>query len=176
MHRSGCTVLCSVRSWAAVCRRVISYSDTDENTPVNTIFVDAKLSTISSTTVRDKLRSVADGVREDMLSFESDDIGTHSVRSGAGMAMYLAGVPTFSIMMIGRWFSDSFLKYIRKKVKQFSDNISSRMLQNESYFTTPDFDPTISRHDTRIPNDHRSFATRHNSGVTVPWDPFEICV
>ena len=158
-----------------MCRRVLSYPGTDENTPFNTIFVDDKLSTISSTTVRNKLRSAADGVGEDKLGFKSDDIGTHSVRSGAAMAMYLAGVPTFSIMMIGRWSSDAFLKYIRKQVEQFSHNISSRMLQNESYFTTPDFRPTVSRHDTRMPNDHRNFATRHNVGVSVPRDPFAIC-
>ena len=33
-------------------------------------------------------------------SVEPEDIGTHSIRSGAAMAMYLAGVPTFTIMMI----------------------------------------------------------------------------
>eukprot|EP00978_Attheya_sp_CCMP212_P021308 scaffold62029_cov65-Attheya_sp.AAC.1 len=43
------------------------------------------------------------------------DIGTHSIRSAAAMAMYLAGVPVFTIMLIGRWSRDAFLHYIRRQ-------------------------------------------------------------
>ena len=121
-----------------------------------------------------KLRSAVDNIGVDKLGFKGDDIGTHSIRSGAAMAMYLAEVPTFSIMMIGRWSSDAFLKYIRKQVEQFSHNVSSRMLRNENYFTTPDFQPAVSRHDTRTPNDPRNFATRFSGGVTNQRNPFAI--
>ena len=69
---------------------------------------------------------------------------THSIRSGTAMAMYLAGAPTFTIMMIGRWSSDAFLRYIRNQVEQFTHNISNSMLRHECYFITPDFQPTIS--------------------------------
>jgi hypothetical protein len=31
--------------------------------------------------------------------------------------MYLGGVPVFAIMMIGRWSSDAFMKYICKQIK-----------------------------------------------------------
>ncbi len=34
----------------------------------------------------------------------------HSAWSGAAMAMYLAGVPVFTIMLLGRWSSDAFLR------------------------------------------------------------------
>ena len=34
------------------------------------------------------------------------------------MAMYLGDCPVYSIMMIGRWSSDAFLRYIRKQVEQ----------------------------------------------------------
>jgi hypothetical protein len=40
------------------------------------------------------------------------------------MQMYLAEIPVYSIMLIGRWLSDAFLWYIRKQVKQFSLNVS----------------------------------------------------
>jgi hypothetical protein len=43
------------------------------------------------------------------------------------MAMALDDVPPFRIMMIGRWSSDAFLRYIRKQIDQFSHNISKRM-------------------------------------------------
>ena len=112
-----------------------------------------------------KLRSAARALGEEKLGLHPSDIGTHSLRSGAAMAMYLAGVPTFTIMMIGRWSSDAFLRYIRKQVEQFSHNVSCKMIRNESFFTTPDFNPVVSRHDTRTPNDPLVFATQNNGRV-----------
>ena len=56
------------------------------------------------------------------------------------MALYLAQVPTLTIMIIGRWKSDAFLRYIRKQVSLFSQNLTDKMLQTQHFFTTPDFD------------------------------------
>jgi len=175
MHRSGDTVLCPVRAWAAIVRRILSYPGTTADTNVNTIFVDNKLSTISSATMLEKLRAAARLIGEDVLGFDPEDIGTHSIRSGAAMAMYLADVATFTIMMIGRWSSDAFLRYIRKQVEQFSHNVSSRMIRHEDFFTTPNFEPSVSRHDTRTPNDPNNFATRQTGGVAPFRARFALC-
>jgi hypothetical protein len=51
--------------------------------------------------------------------------------------MYLAGIPVYTIMLLGRWSSDAFLHYIRKQVKKFSKGISEKMIQNENFFTIP---------------------------------------
>jgi hypothetical protein len=48
------------------------------------------------------------------------------------MAMYLAGVPIYSIMLIERWSSTAFLKYIWKQVQKFSHGISSKPLEVQS--------------------------------------------
>ena len=168
MHRSGDTSLCPVRAWAAVIQRIRSYPNTDPSTTVNTILVDNKLARISSSTMLSKLRSAVRTLGETKLGFKAEDIGTHSLRSGAAMAMYLADVATFTIMMIGRWSSDAFLRYIRKQVEQFSHNVSIKMIRNENFFTTPDFAPTVSRHDTRTPNDPSVFATSNN-GTVAPF-------
>jgi hypothetical protein len=72
------------------------------------------------------------------------------------MAMYLSGDPLFTIMLLGRWSSGAFLRYIqkqikhyiRKQVKEFSQGISSKMIKNEKFFTIP----TVSKEDPRIPN------------------------
>jgi len=175
MHRSGDTVLCPVRAWAAIVRRILSYPGTTSDTNVNTIFVDNKLSTISSATMLEKLRAAARLIGEDVLGFDPEYIGTHSIRSGAAMAMYLADVATFTIMMIGRWSSDAFLRYIRKQVEQFSHNVSSRMIRHEDFFTTPNFEPSVSRHDTRTPNDPNNFATRQTGGVAPFRARFALC-
>ncbi len=45
-------------------------------------------------------------------------------------------------MLIGRWSSDAFLRYIRQQVLQFSAGVSTRMVspQAQNFFTLPDFD------------------------------------
>jgi hypothetical protein len=69
------------------------------------------------------------------------------------MAMYLAGVPVFTIMLIGLWSSDAFLRYISRQVLQFRAGVSKRMVSAEArdFFTVPDIDlehPRTSAHRT----------------------------
>ncbi len=64
-------------------------------------------------------------------------MGKHSIQSGAAMAMYLGGVPVFKNMMIGRWLSDAFMKYIRKQIKEFTFDVSQRMLTMQHFRHTP---------------------------------------
>jgi hypothetical protein len=45
--------------------------------------------------------------------------------------------PVYMIILIGRWSSNAFLLYIHKQVQEFSRNISTNMMQNESFFTIP---------------------------------------
>ena len=144
MHLSGDSTLCLVRAWAAILHQIIGYPGTNADTTVNTIFLAIKLKTINSSMVRKKLRSAAEKVGEDRLGFHPDNIGTHSICSGAAMAIYLDGVPTFTIMIIGRWSSDAFLRYIRKQVEQFTHNVSCRILQHGYFFTTPNYTPQVS--------------------------------
>ena len=70
---------------------------------------------------------------ETKLGIHRSEIGTKSIRSGAAMAMYLSGVPVFSIMLIGRWSTTAFLKYIRKQVQEFSHRISSMMIEVQTF-------------------------------------------
>ena len=72
-------------------------------------------------------------IGETKLGIRRSGIGTRSIRSGAAMAMYLARVPVFSIMLIGRWSCTAFLKYIRKQVQEFSQGISSKMMDVQSF-------------------------------------------
>ena len=55
----------------------------------------------------------------------------HSLRRA--MVMYLAGVPVFSIMLIGRWSSTAFLRYIQKQIQEFLQGISSKMIEVQSF-------------------------------------------
>eukprot|EP00957_Ditylum_brightwellii_P098518 7504945-Ditylum_brightwellii.AAC.1 len=61
------------------------------------------------------------------------------------MAMYLGKCPVYTIMMIGRWSSNAFLRYIRKQAEQFSHNVSKQMLIFEFFRHVPDREPMVSR-------------------------------
>jgi len=42
--------------------------------------------------------------------------------------MYLNGVLVYTIMLLGRWSRDAFLRYIRKQVESFGSGVSSKMI------------------------------------------------
>ena len=54
------------------------------------------------------------------------------------MAMFMDDTPFYMIMLMGRWSSDAFLKYIRRQVLKFGKGISIRMIRNDIHFTIPE--------------------------------------
>jgi hypothetical protein len=128
----------------------MSYPSTTPDTPVNQfLLTNGKYTHFTGPQLLKRLRLAAAAIGSDNLGFTPDQIGLHSTRSGAAMAMYLAGVPVFTIMLLGRWSSDAFLRYIRKQVKEFSSGISQKMITKEHFFTVPSAsheDPRIQSH------------------------------
>jgi hypothetical protein len=92
------------------------------------------------------------------LNLKPHKVGLHSLRSSAAMAMYLNKVPVYTIMLLGRWSSDAFLRYIRKQVQEFSNDVSSRMIRQGTYHHVAEPD----RHD---PRNHHSQSADANSGM-----------
>jgi hypothetical protein len=146
---SGDGVLCPVRAWAAVVRRIWSYPGATWDTPVSAVWRNDRIEHISSKEIVNSLRAAVIAIGEEKLGIMADEIGTHSIRSGAAMAMFLGECPVYVIMMIGRWSSDAFLRYIRKQIEQFSHNVSRRMLRFEMHWHVPDYEPPTSRLDPR---------------------------
>jgi hypothetical protein len=135
-HRSSNSLLCPVRIWASIVRRLSSYPSFSQNMMVNSfLLTDGSIHLFTGTGLLKKLRRAATALGPDVLGFTSSQIGLHSARSGAAMGMYLTGVPVFMIMLLGRWASDAFLRYIRKQVKEFSSGISEKMIMNENFST-----------------------------------------
>ena len=66
---------------------------------------------------------------KDKLGFSPADIGTHSVRSGAVMSMFLDNSPVFLIMLVGLWSNDAFLKCAWKQFVETAKSASSRILK-----------------------------------------------
>ena len=54
-------------------------------------------------------------------------VGSHSLRAGGAMAMYLNGVPHDTIRKMGRWTSDTFLMYVHEQISAISAGVSLKM-------------------------------------------------
>ena len=157
--------LCPVKQWAAVVNRIWSYPGATVNTPVSAVWRYDRIEHLTSKILIDSLRDAVIAVGEDSLGFKADEVGTHSIRSGAAMQMYLGECPVYTIMLIGRWSSDAFLRYIRKQIEQFSHNVSRRMLTFMSHRHIPDMVPRrVSHLDPRQRNNPNNAETRRNIG------------
>jgi len=121
---------------------------------------DNRVNFFTGTELLKKLCMATTAVGPDTLSFTAKEIGLHSARSGAAMAMYLVHIPVFTIMLLGRWSIDAFLRYIRKQVKELSNGVSSKMINKETFFTIP----SASTQDPRSSNHPLKLASRNNNG------------
>ena len=155
---------CPVWAWAALVQRIWSYPGACPETPVSAVWRSGRIQHVTSSEVVEALRSAVIKIGEDSLGFKAEDVGTHSIRSGAAMAMYLGECRVYSIMMIGRWSSDAFLRYIRKQIEQFSHDISQRMCRFMFHRHIPQIESRVSHLDPRQQNHPDNAETRKNVG------------
>jgi hypothetical protein len=107
--RTDDVTLCPVLQWARLVNRIWKYPGTSPDTPVCFVWRHNRLETISSHQVLAALCAACASIGSGHLGFEPHEMGTHSLRSGAAMEMYLTGVLVYTIMLIGRWSNDAFL-------------------------------------------------------------------
>ena len=130
-------VICPVKQWAAIVQRIKPYPGSSSKTPVSAVLSHGKIAHITQKQVMD---AFCDGVKtfgESRLRIKIAEVGTHSIRSGAAMAMYLGGLPVYAIQLIVRWKSDSFMKYLRRQIKEFTLGVSSKMLSVQIFQDAP---------------------------------------
>jgi len=145
-HRTLDPVLCPVKAWSAIVKRILSYG-CGPKTEVNTVRLDnGKLIKITSKQVLARLRAVVHFIGSEELGYKPGELGTHSIQS------------VFTIMLIG---SDAFLQYICRQVQEFSSGVSSRMILSQDFFTIPDF---AHHEDPRAPGHSQNFAACSNLG------------
>jgi hypothetical protein len=142
-HVTEHPILCPILCCAAIVQRILAYPGCNENSLVSPVLTNDQRKLATSAFLVTQLQAAAKKNGKDVLGFSHLNISTHSIRMGGAMAMYLAGVPVFTIMLISRWSSDAFLWYICRQVLQFSAAISKRMISSKSqdFFTLPDFNP-----------------------------------
>lgn len=165
---SGDLILCPVRAWASIVRRILTYPTTTPDSHVNTVYTGGEVSEIKATEISTAIKAAVTAIGFEKLGFKASEAGTHSIRSGAAMAMYLDEVPVYTMMLLGRWSSDAFLRYIRKQVEQFSRNVSSHMIRNQHFTHVPQRENRVSRHDPRQRNHAANLQTRQNMAGAGP--------
>ena len=74
---------------------------------------------------------------DEAYGLPSKDIGFQSIRALGAMAMHLNRVLVYTIMLLGCWSSDAFLRHIQKQVTEFSNNVSCKMVKNPVYHHVP---------------------------------------
>ena len=156
--------MCPVQQWAGLVKRIRNYPGATVDTPVSAVWRENKIEHITSAEMVAALRDVVIAIGEDVLVFKKEQVGNHSIRSGAAMAMYLGECPVYTIMLIGRWSSDAFLSYTRKQVEQFSHNVSRIMIRFQFHRHILDLEPTASHLDPRQLNHPDKAKTRRNIG------------
>ncbi len=136
-----------------------------EDTLVCTVWQCDRLEQIASHQVFPALWPACATIGSACLGFKAHEISTHSLQSGAVMEMYLAGIPVYTIMLIGRWSSDAFLHNIRKQGEQFSKYVAKQMLTFWLFRTIPDIARcVVSKDNPRQCNHGDNAKTRCNIG------------
>jgi hypothetical protein len=126
-------LLYPVRAAAAIKRQIIKYPVSSKNSPILKVLLNGIIDQVTSSHMIDALRDTVVAIREVTLGVKEEEVGTHLIRSGAAMTMYIDKCPIFMIMLIGCWSSNAFLCHIRKQVIEFSQNVAKMMLSCQNF-------------------------------------------
>ena len=162
-ERTGDPVMCPVLRLASLIKRILRADGrAGPDTPVSTIWVAEERDIVTSDELRHQLRSACTrGGGTGTFGYGAIDIGTRSIRSGAAMGLFLMNHPVAKIMILGRWSSDAFLVYIRPQVLEWTNQMSSDMIRNDSFFDASDSrrsgadDPLMRARKTALPDGSR---------------------
>jgi hypothetical protein len=166
----GKSEMCPIRAAAVIVKEIASYKQDSPrfaDTPINYLEIDRKGYTIPSSLILLKIRQAVTSLGHGVLGFSVDEVGTHSNRSGRAMGMFLSGTPVYTIMLMGRWSSDAFMRYIRKQVLSLSHGIAAKILTYEQFYTVPDFVHTAADGDTRHRSNTNLATTMNFNGTHV---------
>ena len=156
--------LCPVRAAAAIVRRTRKFPGSSQDSHISIVIVNGHLEQVMSTHMIHALSDAVRAIGEVKLGIKKEDVGTHSIRLGVAMAMYLGECPVFMIMLIGGWSSNAFLRYIRKQVMEFSQNVAKRMLSCQNFRHIPNIHMRVQQDNPRSRNHPDNTEIRRNVG------------
>jgi len=77
--------------------------------------------------IRAAVRVAAVGDHLEGAGYDLTRIGSHSLRSGGAMHLKLSGYDNDIIQKLGRWSSDTYLRYIQAQIGQLTAGIATNM-------------------------------------------------
>jgi hypothetical protein len=167
--RSTDPLACPVVAWAKITRRVRQTQGCRDDTMVfKYTNPEGNTADVKSASLIIHLPRAANKIGYATLGYAPHEIGTHSIRSGAAMALVLSGHQAWRIMLTGRWQSSSFLLYIREQVQAFSKGVSTRMTENPDFFLVPNIEsPSNPPANTVLPLEANIFSGRASSSCDM---------
>ena len=101
-----------------------------DSTPLGTYRQhDGASARIQASDVLATVRMGAQACRLDQHGYDLTRIGTHSLRSGGAMQLKLAGYDHDMIRKLGRWRSDTYLRYIQSQISELTLGVARSMAQ-----------------------------------------------
>lgn len=126
--RTGKT-LCPCRAMISLVKRIRSYKTTNGRTQINAYFHNGELQFIRNTEILNKLKIVVKTMGKEDLGLNPNDVGTHSLRASYALILALMGAPDSKIMLLGRWKSDAFMKYIKREIIKMRDDTAYKAVR-----------------------------------------------
>jgi len=160
--------MCPDRAAIETVTRIYSYGipvEKVKDTPINFVKLGSLTYIIPSSLILVKIQATVQALGTEKLGFSPNKVGTHLSRSRGAMGMFLAGTPVYTIMLMGRWSSDMFMRYLRKQVISLSHGIASKILTFEEFYTVPDFIHTMADGDPRTRNNTNLAITQNFNGT-----------
>ena len=65
------------------------------------------------------------------------EISAHSLREGEGVALLMARVDPDTIRLVGRWMSDTILRYLHTTANSFTEGLLVKMFEHGAYALIP---------------------------------------
>jgi hypothetical protein len=85
----GDVILCQVCLAASIVQQIQGYSKTNNDTHILAVQINSKLTHVMLTNVINALQDAMEAIGEDRLGIKKEEVGTHLIRLGVAMAMYL---------------------------------------------------------------------------------------
>ena len=105
-------------------------------TPLAAVRHKGKWVTIHSTEITAAIHAVVRAAGP-TIGFTPQYVSMRSLRAGGAMALLTARVNPDTIWLIGRWRSDTMLRYLHTTSKSFTDGLAVHMFQYGDYVLVP---------------------------------------
>ena len=71
------------------------------------------------------------------IGFTKADISALSLYAGGGMDLLMARVDPDTIRLVGRWLSDTIIRYLHTTAKNFTEGLLVKMFEHGAYALIP---------------------------------------